>query len=81
MRGVHLGLRDMFGEPHPRLGQGEPKRLVAVILGETGHRDALFRAPAVIQRSFCPHDTYSTDATRPEWIGRVGRSRVAGVAE
>jgi hypothetical protein len=50
---VRLDPRDVLRELDPRLCQGEPERLVAVIVSQPRHRNAFFRTPAVIQNG--PH--------------------------
>src|SRR6202166_1803746 len=40
--------RDMLGQAHPGLRQGQPQRLVALGVGQPRHRHTLFRTLAVI---------------------------------
>lgn len=54
-RNARLGARDMLGQPHPRLRQRQPKHLVVIVFGQSRHRDAFFRATAVVQHG--PHST------------------------
>jgi hypothetical protein len=68
VRRLSFASRDVLGEPHPGLGQGEPQRLVPVAIGSARHRYALLGMPPVMVVS--PHFKSPTYAL-PRGIRRV----------
>ncbi len=52
---------DVFGQPYPGLGQGQPEHLVLIVFGQSRHGDAFFGVAAMVDRR--PHDTPRVDLT------------------
>jgi hypothetical protein len=52
------GARDVVGEPHPRLRQGQPKRFVVLVIRSAGHGHTFFRVPPMVAASMFLNDPH-----------------------
>jgi hypothetical protein len=52
------GTGDVLGEPHPRLRQCQPKRLVVLVIGGAGHGYAFFRKPPMVTTPMILNDPH-----------------------
>jgi hypothetical protein len=56
--GHTTGTGDVLGEPHPRLRQGQPKRLIVLVIRGAGHGHAFFRKPPMVPTSMILNDSH-----------------------
>ena len=53
-----LGAGDVFCEPHPRLRQCQPKRLIVLVIRSARHGHAFFRKPPMVSTSMIVNDPH-----------------------